>query len=136
MCLIPMIDQSFDTLSSTLNVYDAKEEISALIDYFDTNLSDILMSCSDMPLLLHSALLHITKIFDISAAKRYLSFIIDKVQESSLVGESGAKLYFLVNVCLLHLQLMGMHKGNKTYLKMYAFCFLCFDYNKMQDRLV
>lgn len=81
----------------------------------------------------HDRLLHISDISSVDQAAEYLGYL-NSLIECESDNVTSLKLYFMMNVIMLHILLCNISRMNLFY-KLYALCLACFDYTLMTERI-
>lgn len=89
-----------------------------------------------VPLLLRGMLLRLPQIESAEKVNAYLTRMRQVLSNAKLLDTAGAQEYYWLNCCLLLINLDGMEEQNKLKYRMYAYCLLCFDYTKLNRRLI
>lgn len=90
----------------------------------------------EIPLVLHGLLLRLSAVTSEGDATIYLKRVRCVLTNAKLTASSGAQLFYWLNCCMVFIRLAKLVEYMDICYRMLAYCLLCFNYDKLNGKLI
>lgn len=135
MCLVQIPDKCFSVVENVDMLYANRDTLFTYMQSWGER-ENLAAPKFTVPLLLRGMLLRLPRLKSVDKVNAYLKRVRQVLSNAKLLDTEGAQEYYWLNCCLILSCLEDAHELSGLTYRMYAYCLLCFDYTKLNRRLI